>query len=103
MRKTYGSVITTAVLACSSMLSGAGPASADSPGCVTHHEYHRAVKGSTTEPDAHRIFDTTGKKVDAFLSSNRAYTIEVRRYRVCGGGHVKVRYKGEAGHHPPLR
>jgi len=50
---------TSLVLAIGGVAVTAGPAAADTPGCVTKKEYRKVHKGMTRER-VHRIFDTRG-------------------------------------------
>lgn len=52
-------------LAIATILVGgaAGPASADTPGCVTRAEFRKASKGMKMTR-VHDIFDTRGRRVD---------------------------------------
>ena len=86
-------MIATAAVVATSMLTG--PAVADTPGCATHSEYKKVAKGMTRN-QVWKILDTTGKKIDYhWVGDDEA--VEVRRYPVCGGGHVQVRFKGKRG------
>jgi hypothetical protein len=67
-------------LAAGGVIVTAGPASADTPGCVTKSEYRKVHKGMTKKR-VHRIFDNRGHR-QAFAQSG-GHTAEIRGYRTC--------------------
>jgi hypothetical protein len=70
---------TSTILLLSTVLSVlAAPAIADTPGCVSRHEYDRIAKGMAMER-VHKIFDTEG--VETGLGGSG----ELRYYNTCTG------------------
>jgi hypothetical protein len=71
-------------LAIATILVGgaAGPASADTPGCVTRAEFRKASKGMKMTR-VHDIFDTRGRRVDYLPGDNGFPAEQVRVYRPC--------------------
>ncbi|WP_457185337.1 hypothetical protein [Nocardioides sp. P5_E3] len=76
---------TIALMCLAALVSvGGNPAQADTPGCVSRHEFNRVVKGMTMTR-AHRIFDIEGV-VTGLGTPN-----ELRYYGTCTGrGMVQV-------------
>ena len=64
----------------------AGPASGDTPGCVTRGEYKKVKKG-WSKKRVKRVFDTGGKLFSDFSGTT------TRKYKACGGGTVYVDYE----------
>lgn len=69
-------LLITSVVTASTLLSVVPTASADTPRCVSHHEYDRVSPGMAMSK-VHSIFDTVG--VDTGLGQPR----EVRQYLPC--------------------
>lgn len=75
----------TTVLAVLPALVVVPTAAADTPGCVSKHEYARVAKGMTMT-QVHRIFDTEGNEIGLGEPPNR-----IRYYRPCRvAGQVEV-------------
>ena len=55
------------------------PADADTPRCVSRHEFDRVARGMTMTK-VHKIFDTEGSETGLGAPN------EVRHYDTCGGG-----------------
>ena len=66
----------------------AAPASADTPGCVSHQEFRRISVGDSRHR-VHRVFDTRGGQI--FSRGQR----EERAYSTCGGAVVFVTYAND--------
>ena len=67
-------------------IGSTGPAEADTPGCVSRHEYDRVTTGMTMTR-VHKIFDTEGQ------SSRLGAPNQLRMYKTCTGrGRVQVIY-----------
>ena len=93
----------TGVVASSTVLvAAAGPASADTPNCVTRHEWRQVyivADGTGSGPGSggtmrrvHRIFDTTGSRV-TYDQPDPTFRYQVRRYKRCARpGHYRVTY-----------
>ena len=74
-------------------LVGVGPASADTPGCVSKAEYKKATHGMQ-KAKVHRIFDTSGRQSSTYNISGTHY--ETRDYKPCTNpkyGFVGIDYK----------
>ncbi|WP_231263280.1 hypothetical protein [Nocardioides alpinus] len=70
-------------------LGGLPPSSADTPGCVSRHEYDRVAKGMSMTK-VHAIFDTEGAETNLGGGSG-----ELRYYDTCTGrGAIQVGYNG---------
>ena len=82
MRRTALISLVTALVS----LGGTPPAQADTPRCVSRHEYSRVVKGMTMTK-VHNIFDTAGDKTGLGAPNQLYY------YQTCTGrGMVQVIY-----------
>lgn len=78
MRRILVTLASTALLACPVA------AEADTPGCVSRHEYDRASTGMTMTK-VHTIFDTEGS------TTRLGAPNQMRYYRTCSGrGRVQV-------------
>lgn len=84
----------------------AGPASADSPGCVTGAEFRRIDKGMT-RMRVQRIFDTKGRSLfrnpGAVHNSARTYRMCVRWRRGTGHSQVQIQFNNYATRGGPQR
>ena len=67
-------------LAAAGVVVTAGPAAADTPGCVSKTEFRKLHKGMTRER-AHRILDTNGRQSYTYWISGDHYS--GRDYRAC--------------------
>lgn len=86
------------------IVTGAAPASGDTPRCVSQAEFRRAAD-DMPKARVHRIFDTDGRRL---FINNGNVTNEAREYRVCGhppstGSYVQVQYDNFTAGGGPLR
>jgi hypothetical protein len=83
MRRTAVTLISVALVGAGALL----PASADTPRCVSRHEYDRVTKGMTMTK-VHKILDTAGTETGLGGDSG-----QLRYYRTCTGrGVVQIGY-----------
>jgi hypothetical protein len=83
MRRVAVVIVSVAVVSAGAIL----PATADTPRCVSRHEYDRIAKGMTMTK-VHQIFDTAGTETGLGGDSG-----QLRYYRTCTGrGVVQVGY-----------
>ena len=82
MKRLVGPLVVGVALLGSSF---AAPASADTPGCVSHKEFRRVDVGDSRHR-VHHVFDTRGGSI--FSRGQR----EERAYSTCGGAVVFVTY-----------
>ena len=69
-------IVASGLLASSAPIISASPAMADTPGCVTEHEFNRVHRGMPMAR-VHEIFDTAGRV--ASRDANRMH----RYYKIC--------------------
>jgi hypothetical protein len=100
------SALTASIALIALPLSVAGPAEADSPGCVTRAEYGRVTQGMA-RGKVHDIFDTKGRSL--FENPGRVHN-SAREYRMCaawraatGDSKVQVQYNNYAARGGPQR
>ena len=100
--RTMRGLLTSAVATSSMLLAGAVPASADTPGCVTRHEWRQVYivpDGTGSGPGTggkmgrvHRIFDTAGSRT-VYDAPTPDFHYQVRRYEKCARpGYYRVTY-----------
>jgi len=78
MKKPVAAALLATFVAAATL--SAGPASADTLGCVARSEYKSVHKGMTKSQVAN-IFDTSGKRMS--YATSGGYSIEIRSYRTC--------------------
>jgi hypothetical protein len=82
--KRFISLVTAAILFGAGAVLISPPAQADSPGCVTKHEYQRTTRGTDVRT-AHRIYDTNGRFLDGGAGGY------ARRYGFCAKAQRQAR------------
>lgn len=74
--KRVAIIVASVVLASSAPVISASPASADTPGCVTHQEFNQVHRGMRMAR-VHQVFDTAGRVASRDASRMHRY------YRIC--------------------
>ncbi|HXH80278.1 hypothetical protein [Nocardioides sp.] len=100
--RTMRRILTGAVAGSTLLVVGGVPASADTPGCVTRHEWRQVyivADGTGTGPGSggtksrfHGIFDTAGSR-KIYEEPAPDFRYQVRRYEKCARpGYYRVTY-----------